>query len=375
MRILMTTGFLVSHTGSEEVIRDLSHALLRRRHSVTIYSPTILNLNMAGVWSAEISITDDIARVETPDVIHAQHAIAYLRAWQRFPTVPIVHFIHDVNHTADEPVRLPSIVKYVAVDECRARRALAAGIPRDRVAVVPNAVDLARFPQKPGHRWIRRVLAVSKYHNSFKRLVRQGLHGRGFVIDFVESGGFRADFGELLHEYDLLIGSGRCALEAAAVGLSVIVCDERGFAGPLTGASWAALRAGNFGKPTFTGPTDAAAISQALAELDPLEAAALVPIVRKAACLECQVDLIEDIYGQALKARPLQPEPEKVRDILVADILRMHKSGFDLLPEDIRFAQQAGEAADLSAALSELAEVRAELDDARAQLKAARQAA
>lgn len=374
MHILMTTGFLVSHTGSEEVIRDLSHGLLRRNHSVTVYSPRIRGDAAAGIWSDQIAITDDITQIEKPDVIHAQHASAFLKAWQRFPTVPMVHFIHDVSHVTDEPIRLPSIVKHVAVDHLRAQRAVAAGIDRDRIAVVPNAVDLARFPEKGAHTGISRVLAVSKYHHSFMGQVRQALTGRDVEIEFVGSGKFRADFGQLLQSHDLLIGSGRCALEAAAVGLSVIVCDERGFAGPLSRDSWPGFRAGNFGQPCFVRPTDAAAIRQGLDELDPMEAALLTPGVRNEVSLEGQIDSIEDIYREAVAASHSRRPAQSVVEDFVDDMLRIHESAGRLIPEDVRSVQQARDAADLRDAKAELAAVQAELDATRTRLAKVQQA-
>lgn len=374
MHILMTTGFLVSHTGSEEVIRDLSHGLLRRNHAVTVFSPRIRGDTMTGVWSDQIAITDDITQVETPDVIHAQHGAAFLKAWQKFPMVPMVQFIHDVSHVTDEPIRLPSIVKYVAVDHRRAQRAIAAGISRDRVAVVPNAVDLARFPEKALHTRISRVLAVSKYHHSFLRQVQQALKGRDVELDFVGRANFRADFGELLQNYDLLIGSGRCALEAAAVGLSVVVCDERGFAGPLSRASWPGYRAGNFGQPCFIRPTNVAAIRQGLDQLDPIEASILRPGVRKDVGLEAQIDVIEEIYRGAVAAQPSRRSaPSVVKDI-VGDMLRVHELAARLIPEDVRSVLQARNAADLHEARRELAAVQAELDVTRARLNKLQQA-
>jgi hypothetical protein len=374
MHILMTTGFLVSHTGSEEVIRDLSHGLLRRNHSVTVYSPRIRGDTVARIWSDQIAITDDITQVEKPDVIHAQHATAFLRAWQQFPTVPMVHFIHDVSHVTDEPIRLPSVVKHVAVDRVRAQRAIAAGVRRDRIAVVRNAVDLSRFPKKSAHARVSRVLAVSKYHHSFKGQVQQALKGYGLEIDVVESGEFRADFGELLQSHDLLIGSGRCALEAAAVGLSVIVCDERGFAGPLSRNSWPGFRAGNFGQPCFVRPTNATAIRQGLDELDPMEAALLTPRVREEVRLEGQIGLIEDIYREAMAARSMHRPPQVVMEDLVEDMLRLHASAAGLVPEDIGSVQKARDAADLRDAKAELAAVQAELDLTRARLTKVQQA-
>lgn len=300
MHILLTTGFLATNTGSEMVIRDLAKALSVRGHEVAIYSPRARGLRELG-GARIIERPNDLT--QAPDIIHGQHATSILPAWQCFPDVPLIQSIQDVSHPLDEPLTLPSVRHYIAVDQVRAERIRSAGIPDERITLIPNTVALDRFRPKPTHNRITRALIVAKYHPQFVNLARRALEPQEVSLKAVgvAVGGMRDDFPELLASYDLLIGSGRCVLEAAAVGLSAIVCDERGFAGPLTLQTWPELRDGNFGMPAFAGLSTPQRIAHALAALDPMEAPLLREVVRREAALEHAVDSLEGLYHRVLE--------------------------------------------------------------------------
>ncbi len=58
---------------------------------------------------------------------------------------------------------------------------------------------------------------------------------------------------ENLHRYDLVFAKARCAMEAMAVGCSVVVLEAQGMAGMVTSANVAEWRLWNFGADCWFG--------------------------------------------------------------------------------------------------------------------------
>ena len=119
----------------------------------------------------------------------------------------------------------------------------------DAIDLLPNAVDLDRFrprdalPERP-----RRALLLAK-NSEHVDAVREASRIAGMQLDEIGSAFGRVvdDLDVRLKDYDLVFATARMALEALAVGCSVIVCDGRGLAGL---ASW--IRSMN-GAPTTSG--------------------------------------------------------------------------------------------------------------------------
>jgi hypothetical protein len=305
MHVLITTAVFSGHSGSHRVVVDLIGPLRARGHRVTLFWPSAGGTGPVepGLPPTGLTLTGDPAALtDPPDVIHGQHVSAILPVAARFPSVPVIQAINDVSHPYDEPLRLPSIRHYIAVDALRAQRARDAGVPPDRITILPNAVALDRFPPRPPHDRIARALVVAKYHHGFAALAQAALAGTGVTVTAVGMGanGLQPDFAGLLGRHDLLIGSGRCVLEAASMGLSAIVCDERGLAGALTPGNLTPMREGNFGLAVFDGPVTQERIASAFRRLDPAEAPVIRDILRREAGLDGAIDVLEALYARVI---------------------------------------------------------------------------
>jgi hypothetical protein len=331
MRILIANRRLTGRTGTEIVTRDLALAVRSLGHEVDVYSPVpgpvARELSAAGV-----RVYDDLACVaEPPDVLHGNHPKPLLDALRRFPGVPAVSVCHDFTSARDEPVCHPRILRYVAVDDrCRRRIERQSAIPRERIMVHLNAVDLARFRKRPPlpARPVR-ALVFSNYASWHTHLpvVRATCRVASLPLDVI---GLRACAPAarpeaILGRYDLVFAKARCALEAMAVGAAVVLCDAAGLGPMVTSCDFDRLRRMNFGQGLLTRPLAVEGIATELARYDARDAAVVSERVRSEASLERAAarwcDTYREVVDEARHAVAMPAEEDKALALL-ADRLR-----------------------------------------------------
>jgi hypothetical protein len=304
VRVLITNLTMASCTGTETYVRDLALGLQRRGHEPAIYAfdagPLAGELRAAG-----IPVHTELVRLPfAPDVIHGHHNLPALAALLHFADAPAVLYCHDAASWHDRAVSLPRIRLHVAVDEaCRDRLVLEDGIPADRVRVILNFVDTARFvPRGPLPPRPTRALVFSNEAGDDSHLdaVRSACARAGLRLDVV---GARAGTStlhpeELLGRYDVVFAKARAALESMAVGAAVVLCDRVG-AGPMvTAAEFNRLRPINFGRRALVLPLSSEALLGQLRRYNPADAADVSRRVRTEACLEPVLGRIEALYGE-----------------------------------------------------------------------------
>lgn len=317
MRVLLTNVHLAARAGTEINLRDWSLGLLRRGHSPIVYSP-LLGEVAAEIAAAGVPVIDSLARLrQPPDVIHGCHHPTVMAALNAFPGVPALVFYQDFTHWADAPLRHPRAILHVAIDATLRGRLLDGdGFDPDCVRQVLNAVDTERFqlrpplPPRPA-----RALAYCKTGEHLAAL-RQACALRGLSLDEVGFGSGKpiARPEDLLGDYDLVFASGRCAMEAMAAGTAVVCCDARGFAGPVTPASYERWRPLNFGRRCLLAPVTLAAALAAIDSYDAAAAAIVAARFRQEGSLEVQLGRIEQLYDEArsrFAAAPADPAAER----------------------------------------------------------------
>jgi hypothetical protein len=169
-----------------------------------------------------------------------------------------------------------------------------------------NAVDLARFvrraplPPRP-----KRALLLTKNHAHIEA-VRVACAECGIELDELGAAVGRVSdkIEQELLPYDLVFATARMALEAAAVGCAVIVCDARGFAGLLTADKLDAWRRLNFGAGSLTRPTTIEALRGALAAYDAGEAALVTTRLRAEDSVDGWVARHLAVYERAMAEAP-----------------------------------------------------------------------
>lgn len=315
MRVLITNLYLANNSGSEVVVELLADGLRRAGHLPMVLAPT-LGPQADRMRVRGHVIVDRIAALPAPpDIIHAQHVTVALSALAAFPETPAVFACHSGNYEVEAPRLHPQIRRWIAVDDLCRDRCLSRGVPPDRLSVIPNAVDLDRFSRRaPLSAKPRRALLLTK-NEGHADAIRAACAAHD--VELVALG---PAFGRVDHQierelpnHDLVFATARMALEAAAVGCAVVVCDARGFAGLLTAERLADWRRLNFGARLLARPTMQSLVADAIAAYDAQDACRVTDILRAEASLTDCIAQHVAVYEAALS----DPAPSP-RDVTAA---------------------------------------------------------
>lgn len=309
MRVLITNLFVKNYSGSENVVELLAEGLRRAGHQPTIYAP-MLGEQAEKMQRRGFRVVDRAAQLtEMPDVIHGQHVTPCLVAMARFPDVPVVYACHSSFFDVESPLPHPQIREVIAVDESCAAKCREVGVAPDRLSIILNAVDLDRFkrrlplPERPA-----RALLLTK-NRGHRATVRAACAKLGLEVDEVgpATNRFVPDIETILGDYDLVFATARMALEAAATGCAVVVCDDRGFAGMLTSRNLATWRPMNFGVGILTQPVTVENVSVAISQYDAADAGLVTDTLRKTSGVDQYVEQHLEVYRRAVN----RPAPGK----------------------------------------------------------------
>jgi hypothetical protein len=317
MLVLYTNIGLCRRTGTEVFLADLTRAVKREGHQPIVYTPSVGEV-AAEIAAAGIPVVTDLARVSaTPDVIHAHHHLETIEAIRRFPRTPALFVCHDMNAWHDQVPRHSNIRRFVAVG-FNARRRLLRDWPetRGRIEVISNAVDLMRFrPRSALPPAPRRALVFSNDagENSHWEPIARACAMAGLRVDRIGLAAGRQISApeEILGNYDLVFAKGRCALEAAAVGAAVILCDIQGLGRMITAKSIARCYAWNFGMRMLFRPVTPQAIVEEIRCYDPGDAAKVRKWIRGSASLALRVKDYLKLYDLVRSEGPLSAGPEQ----------------------------------------------------------------
>jgi hypothetical protein len=266
---------------------------------------------------ATVPVIDDLSALNSPpDLIHGQHHLDAMVAVLRFPQVPAIYMCHGWAPWQERPPVYPSIRRYVGVDDlCRERLLTTPGIAADRVDVLLNGVDLARFQARPPlPARARSALVFSNYAapGGYGDTIVRACRAHGLErVEIVGgcSGRSTAEPERLMQEFDIVFAKARSAIEAMAVGCAVVVADTSGLAGMVDSNNVQRLRRFNFGVRTMQAQrVSEASVAAALARYDAHDAGRVSAFIRADADFDAGIDRLLDIYGQAMAEGPL-PAP------------------------------------------------------------------
>lgn len=368
MRVLITNLFVKKYSGSENVVQLLAEGLRRAGHQPVIYAP-VIGEQAEKMRRRGIQVVDRAAQLtELPDVIHAQHLTPCLTAMARFPEVPVVFACHSSFFNVEAPMPHPQIREVIAVDDSCAAKCREVGVPADRLSVILNAVDLDRFKRRPALPAAPRKALLLTKNRGHRDAIRAACARAGLALDELgpATGRFVPEIETVLGDYDLVFATARMALEAAATGCAVVVCDDRGFAGMLTSCNLPAWRPMNFGVGILTHAVTAESVGQAIAQYDATDATLVTDELRRLAGADDYIRKHLEVYRRAI-ARPA-PGREAislatanwVEELAVTTAERKWKAiakelgVYQRMPERVEVAGMADEFADLRAKLAEV---------------------
>ena len=331
MRIVLYHGRLSEPTGGEVNIRDWALGLRMRGHQIAIYTPVPGALaNQAR--NVGVPVVDDPALLsDAPDVMFGggPNEVATLLA--RFPETPAIQACQswERDFWDANPCPLPQVTFHMAVSELTAEQLINEhGIPRERVRIIYNAVDASKLrkrvralsakPQKA-------VAIVKQPPEPFVSAIKSACMTRGIEVDFLGYG-VDAPFDDALSimtDYDIVIASGRAAIEGAMVGAAVICADHRGVAGLLTTSTLQRFRVSNFGRAVLNQTVSEAVFGGEIDRYDAADAGIVSERLAKDASLDKQLERLEALFSSAIevfRARP--PTIEDSRRALSAYLAR-----------------------------------------------------
>jgi hypothetical protein len=302
LRVLITNASLAGRSGTTLYARELALGLLERGHTPLVYSTEIGNVGWE-LRGATVPVIDDLDQLDAaPDIIHGHHNHELFTALLRFPGVPAVRVCHGWGD--ERPYHFPRVLRYIPVDDTVRDRCLFEwGLPESRVQVLLNWVDLEQFssrsplPSRP-----TRALVFSNNAARHDWAVREACARVGIEVDAVgESAGRVAERpGELLARYDIVFAKARAAMEAMAVGNSVILCDASGMGPMVTSGELDRLRRLNFGVRTLSARHDPERLAAEIARYNPTDAAQVSRRIREEADSGPAIDALIDLYQEVV---------------------------------------------------------------------------
>jgi hypothetical protein len=301
MNILITNNSLDFLAGSEWVVIELAKALASRGHQVAACSSQI---GEAGSLLKEMSIPAIRHPFDSPfkpDIIHGQHHLDAMCALNAFPNVPAIYHCHGYLPWVEEPPVHPRILNYAGMcSSISDRIRLSLGLPDESVITVPNWVDVDRF------RFVRNPAQTPQkallYLRSFDRnswhatQLCQAFDERGIKLDlWLPQGDTRAPE-VVLPEYDIVLASGRSAIEAMACGCALLPVSQTACLDFVDPINFHSFQNQNFSPKLNTGHFNAESIIKAIDSYNPDRIAAVTAMIRSECTLENAVDSLESLY-------------------------------------------------------------------------------
>jgi hypothetical protein len=268
MRLVLSTNRLNERAGSETYLLTIATSLERLGHEVWLHS---IDDAEESTLAAEHGLRFAPAGRGLPDAVDAlvvqDGVVAYTLA-DRYPGVPQLFVAHSAVHDLQLPPQVPDTVStVVALNERVAGRVRGlASAPRQLVRLrQPVALDLFRpagaLPAVP-----RRLLALTNRLTPARRAaLRDACAHHG--IEYVEAGGGQ-DPVAAIAAADIVVGYGRCVVEAMAAGRAVYVYDYLGGDGWVTADSYPMLEADGFGGRATSEVVDGARLRADLGRYD-----------------------------------------------------------------------------------------------------------
>lgn len=212
MNILLTNILLNEFGGTESWIYTIAKELFNQGHEVTVYSPNMGSFGYNYLGFA--NLTREIP-TENFDLILCNHLMTDIQGVKGFKVnnchsffIPVENFVEG----ADKYISISEEVK-----DIQSKRGFES-------EVIMNPIDFEKFYECPSKQ-LKRVLHFSKYNNSASRIISEVCDELGLEFSTIKYPTFETQ--EIIKDFDLVIGIGRCLMESMAMGKNVISGDKR----------------------------------------------------------------------------------------------------------------------------------------------------
>ena len=246
MKVVLGTDRLVWRGGSESYLLTVGEHLRRLGHDVILH---VREGDRALARERGLRLVrGDEPLPEGVDGVLVQDAITAYALAERLPEAGQVFVAHSVWHDVQLPPQLPEVCRVAVAMNDRVVARLGALAAPPRVVRLRQPVDLDVFaPQVAARPVARRVLALGNRLTGERRELLEAVCGE-LGLDLEVAGGAQvtADPASRIADADVVVGIGRCIVEAMAGGRAAYVWDHLGGDGWVTPERYPQLEANGF---------------------------------------------------------------------------------------------------------------------------------
>ncbi len=248
MRILITNNRLATRAGTESYVETVMVALRRLGHDVLAYSPGLGDVARSLRHNGFVVHDDPSELPPGIDVIHGQHTNAVAMVRRYLPSVPLVFVSHSWFIPAEDPCIDIGPAALVALNdriEARLRSmAMATSVPVHRLRQ-PIEIGFFDGQRRPPAARPETALLVSRKIAGRLDSIRMACDRAGIELRTLR--GESADPRLEMAAADIVMASGRSALEAMSMARPTLLIDQTVCAGWITEGSWAQIEGDGFG--------------------------------------------------------------------------------------------------------------------------------
>jgi hypothetical protein len=305
VNILFTNNTLKHRAGSELVVVELAEGLQRHGHRVAAYSTHVGEVGDLLRRMSIPVIRDPQACPFVPDLIHGQHHLDAMAALCAFASVPAIYHCHGYLPWVETPPKHPRIHRYVGMCELISERIrIELALPDTAVVTVPNWVDTRRFRVVREPAVVpRRALLFQRDCNPFSwhaQQLRLAFARAGIYLDLQLPAESSRSLEVVLPDYDIVLASGRSAIEAMACGCAVMPYHPTScldFVGP---ENFESMQAQNFAPRLHSAQICRRSVSACLARYNPESTAAVTARIRSHCSLDVAVQQLQSLYSETI---------------------------------------------------------------------------
>lgn len=231
--IILAVGQFKTLTGSELYYYELAREYLKDGNQVTIVADEIGYPLMGRVKKMGGSVikTKDIGELN-PDVCIGSHKpMLVLSSKLKCPMIQVIHSENDYLWDIEKPQK--GMTHYVAIRESIRERAIAEGVPEDKITTIWNPIDLSRFKPEKSENTLLFVGSPDRLREKVIKDIHEVAKEKGLVVKLIgegqpDGGTFEVEKYTNVCEMTASIYMGRTTLEGWAAGKPGLVYQVNG---------------------------------------------------------------------------------------------------------------------------------------------------
>lgn len=329
LRIVLATNHLQAFTGSELMIATLADALQSFGHTVLLYAPFVSGALFLHRPFLNLKWTDSLAELKgfAPQVGYTQHHTIAITVRQALPHCPIMHGILGVLPFLEQPpLHDLALTRMLVLSEEVLGHVRRLDPRHGELTVFRNVIDDGLFiPEaEPAHEPKSVVLHSYKLEPSTMSRIYDACAKNGLtVIDRRPSTPGKTKYEEvpsIVREGDIIIASGRSAIEGMCAGRAVIVMANCGEDGLITPSNFDILSQGNFSGRTTGQKFSVDGLAAELKKYDPKSVTEVSKRARQLFGLSNRRKEIQDLFVTASETTPKLLGTDRHREFLASTI-------------------------------------------------------